>query len=818
MRCFPIALLVVFLGCGKLSSPDQLPVAGPVTADTHLTLLQTTDLHDHASGEGPLATGVPGPVGGYARIAAYVNSIRQNAAADRPVVLVDSGDWTMGTVYDLTLGQQPVATYFLDTLRYDCTTLGNHEFDYTPKGLAAMLSLSQTQFGFHTPIVASNLVPNGDTNLARLLGTAIYPTYTETLSTGLKVGFIGLMGKAAALEAPSSAPVTFTDYSLNYAAIQALVTGLRTQQGCNVVIALSHAGTEVASGGYTGEDVNLAQNVTGLDVIASGHTHNAFGADGHPSHAVANGAWTTQIICAGAFTSNVARLDLTFHVATHSTTVDAASNLAMTDPVLASQSVTPGLDPAASALAAQTDAALNVSLAALFRPIFPDYSASDPSLGLYHPLGSAAQNLISNGSDPVPGPNGLGNLCADALRPAPNGIIPAALLGAGWNGNPASPTLATATTALTAGGFDSTLFTVGVVPTGIVRDYLSTGATITFANVYDVLSLGISPDSSQSLPVGYPLMSVYLTYPDLQKLCALQLLTQTALAPGADYLNLSGLSYALDAGGSYTYFKYASAALILQVVTAQAAAGSTDASAALGKLASLATDPTGATFLAGVAGNPRLAAMAALNDPAATLTPAQTALNLPVMAAVAAAAQADAANGTTTLNALLLTRAIGAIGPLAGFAPADSACEGVPTALALNQRYRVAGDLYTIFMMNAVQQQFGLAVTAYAGPTGSAGVSTANISQALLNRINLNGPQPAIQELKCWMALLLYLTEPPAQGGFFTAGFIPADYLSTGTFTDFPKAGAAVGVRNSNYPLASLTQLMATLAALESTP
>ena len=807
-------LAALLLGCNSLETPAILAGPGPVTAGATFTLLQTTDLHDHASGEGPLSAGVPGPLGSYARIAAYVNAVRQAAAADNPVVLVDSGDWTMGTVYDFTLSQQPLATYFLDTLRYDCTTLGNHELDYGTRGLAGMLTASQAGFGFQTPIVASNLVLNGDAYLTPLAGTTLLPTYTETLTNGLKVGFIGLMGKAATLDTPNAQPVTFTDYSLDYAAIQALVTGLRTEQGCNVVIALSHAGTDLDTGGYTGEDITLAQQVTGIDVIASGHTHNAFGADGHASHPVTSQGWTTQVICAGAYGTNVTRLDLTYHVTPGNTTVNAASNLAMTDATLAAQPGTIGLDPAASAAVAKADAGLNTSLGLTLKALFADYSAANANLGLYHPVGSAAQDMISNSSNAVLCPNGLGDLCADALRSVPNSLINTALEAAGWNGDPASPTLATATAALGARGYDPTPYTVGVAPTGIIRDELIGGSSISFANAYDVLSLGISPDASQTLAVGYPLMSTYLSYPDLQKVCALQLLGQTNLTPPEDYLNLSGLTYALNPAGSYTFFKYATAASILQVVEAKAAAGSAPATKALADLATLAGDPTGAAFLADQGSNGYVAAMASLNDPG-SLNPSQTSINLAVLTAVSACAQADLANGTSSLGALVAGKAVGAIGALSGFAASDPACEGIPAALALNQRYRVAGDLYTIFMMPTIQALYGVNITAYAGPTGIAALSPANVSQVLANRINLNGSASAVQEVKPWMALLRFLTAPAAQGGFFTAGAIPADYLSTNNYTDFPIFGAAVVLRNDNYPLASIQQLMATITALE---
>src|SRR5207253_11420324 len=86
-------------------------VVNPASPDV-ITILQTTDLHHHANGSAHVgldvdpATGMS-TVGSYARISAYINYVR--ATAGHPVVLVDSGDWTMGTLYDLTLSSQPLA-------------------------------------------------------------------------------------------------------------------------------------------------------------------------------------------------------------------------------------------------------------------------------------------------------------------------------------------------------------------------------------------------------------------------------------------------------------------------------------------------------------------------------------------------------------------------------------------------------------------------------------------------------------------------------------------------------------------------------------
>ncbi len=757
--------------------------------DSQITILQTTDLHDHANGSDHVGLDVDpasgrSVTGAYARIASYVSFVR--ASAGHPVVLVDSGDWTMGTLYDLTLGSRPLALKFLKVMQYDCVTLGNHEFDYTPKGLARMLGAAAGGFSFRTPIVASNMNLGGNTDLAPFVGDgkAIQSTRVEQLSNGLKVGYIGLMGKEAALDAPGSAPVSFT---IDYAAIQALVDGLRQRSGVQIVIALSHSGTDAA--GLNGEDVDLARHVTGIDVIASGHTHTPLAS----AHAVPNGSWNTQIIDAGAFGTNVARIDLTYHAATQSTTADASSNLIMTDASLAAIRVgihrTLKPDPGVAALVRSADLQLNAALAAFFSQTFADYDPANLATGIYHPVGTAAQDMVSNETNPVLSPNGLGDLAADALRNVPNAII--------------------AQTPSNLPGYDFTPFQTAVVATGVLRGKLRAGVPLSFADVYNVLPLGISPDPTQALPVGYPAISAYLGLGDIQKVCALQLVAQSNLVSSQFYLNLSGLRYVLKDAESYDYFKYATAAGVLQVTSQKAGAGSPVALQALGALASLGTDSGAALLAAYAGGNPYAAAMVALNDVAPNNQ--EIAVNLGALGVVAAAAAADSAAGTTTLSALVVSKAVAAIDTVYGFAPNDLTNTGAASALTEAVRVRVAVDLYALLLLGAVESEFGIAITPYASATGGAVLTGADLPGLLANRIDAAPGSGGVQELKEWMALLSYL-------GTGLGGEVPAAYASTANFAQFGSYGAAVQARNDTYPIANIGQLVSTLAALQGAP
>ncbi|HUJ15336.1 MAG TPA: metallophosphoesterase [Thermoanaerobaculia bacterium] len=740
-----------------------------------LTILQTTDIHDHVNGAAHVGLDVDpvsatSSVGAYSRIATYVGSVRATTA--HPVVLVDSGDWTMGTLYDLTLGTNPVALAILSAFDYDAVTLGNHEWDYTPRGLAGILALAQSEYNFHVPIVASNMNLNGNTDLAPFFGSdkAIRPTYVEQLSNGLKIGYIGLMGEQAANDAPASAPVSFTPLSSDYAAIQSMVDDLRNNQGAQVVIALSHSGT--SADGNSGEDISLAQHVHGINVIASGHTHTPLSS----AHAVANGTWTTRVIDAGAFGTNVARLDLAVNRATGVTTLVAFDNVPMTNASALPDAMTTGL-------VVLTDQSLNSTLAPLLSTFFTDYSAANVGKGIYHPVGSAAQEMTPNDAYPVLSPNGLGNLAADSVRNAPNAII--------------------ANTPAGVSGFDYTPVQMGVVATGVIRGTLPANTPLTFADIYNILPLGISPDTTQPLLVGYPLVSAYVDVNDVKKVAALQLVGQSDLIPSVYYLNLSGIQYTLDPTAQYTYFKYATAAAVLQLTETKATAGSAAAAQTIGAVTTLALDGGSALLAAAGAGNPYALALMNLND--SNPTGLQVLANLQAVGDVAIASL----GGLAKVSALVVSKALAAITTISGYAPTDAENTGSTTPLT-SGRIRVSVDLYAVLLLGSVQTQFGITITPYQSATGSTVLSSADLPTLLANRIDAQPATAGIQEFKEWQALLANISA--------LGGTIGPDYASTSNFAQFSTFGAAVRNRNASYPAADIGQLATTIGTLQAAP
>ncbi|MBR6812870.1 MAG: metallophosphoesterase, partial [Oscillospiraceae bacterium] len=121
-------LVLVILISGLLLS------ASAQTKSQEVTILFTHDLHSHLL---PDVDQSGASFGGFARLKTLVDECK----GEYPdAVLVDAGDFSMGTLYQTVYSEHALELRSLGALGCDVTTLGNHEFDYRPQGLAQMLN------------------------------------------------------------------------------------------------------------------------------------------------------------------------------------------------------------------------------------------------------------------------------------------------------------------------------------------------------------------------------------------------------------------------------------------------------------------------------------------------------------------------------------------------------------------------------------------------------------------------------------------------------------------------------------------------------
>ena len=519
-----ILVLCLILYGGFGCSNDDNPV-NPTEEYRYFTLLQTTDMHDHAQGYGPQADfnaektdDGSSVLGGYSRVATVMEEIKTSKAAEGiPVLTVDSGDYFMGTAYDLTGLVNPITLAAMQGLSYDAITIGNHEFDWTPTGLYTLFK-NGIDNGFSVPIVATNMKLDSDSPLLDGLKQLKNDGYIVdklilTLSNGLRIGLLGRMGPSADLTAPMAPPVTF-DHTSEF--IQAHVDDLKNNDHVDVIILISHGGIippktegDAPTGddvdivtGYTDSEGNIHPPVTGIDIIASGHDHilttKVYEID------------NTFIFCAGWASEYVSELNITYSLGQSKiVNLDYAYHT-INDTIKGQPTMQAGVDAA------------NDSLDAMLEPITGYTLATEMAK-----TDVTVTDWIFNAA--AYGENGLGRLCSDSYRNIANAL------------------------ALAEG---AETFQAGQINTGTMRDSIYPGKTgvITFADVYSTLPLGLS--LADQTPV-YPLMGIWFNGKDMRNLCevgALVYLGNLGLLPpeignvltNDFYMNFSGIKYWFD--------------------------------------------------------------------------------------------------------------------------------------------------------------------------------------------------------------------------------------------------------------------------------
>jgi len=244
------------------------------------TILHTNDMHSAFIGLGPsadyspFAPGNDATRGGYARLATMIAQRRTASAAQGPVLVLDAGDYSMGTPFGAATREIGGELQLMGRMGYDATTFGNHEFDLGPDGLGRSIMVA-ARAGRIPAVLAANSIFTADdpalTDLRVLRKTGLVGRHLVIERGGIRFGLFGVLGKEAIFYASPGA-ATFSD-AIDTA--REMVAQLRESDHVDVVIALSHGGVEQdADGRYAGgDDVRLAEEVPGIDVVIGGHSH-----------------------------------------------------------------------------------------------------------------------------------------------------------------------------------------------------------------------------------------------------------------------------------------------------------------------------------------------------------------------------------------------------------------------------------------------------------------------------------------------------------------------------------------------------------------
>ncbi|MDX1743929.1 MAG: bifunctional 2',3'-cyclic-nucleotide 2'-phosphodiesterase/3'-nucleotidase, partial [Ruegeria sp.] len=254
--------------------------AAAANNQAHLRIMETTDIHVHVFPYDYYAD-KPRDTVGLSRTASIINEIRSEATNS---LLVDNGDFLQGNpmgdyiAYERGMkdgDSHPVITAF-NTVGYDAATLGNHEFNY------GLEFLNKALAGAEFPVVLANVAkekganPRDDKTLVQP-----YVILDRTIEMGdgtkhpIKIGVIGFTPPQIMNWDRKHLDGNVQTRDIVETA-QAYVPEMK-EQGCDLIIALSHSGIGGADHeeGMENASVVLA-GVDGIDALVTGHNHLVF--------------------------------------------------------------------------------------------------------------------------------------------------------------------------------------------------------------------------------------------------------------------------------------------------------------------------------------------------------------------------------------------------------------------------------------------------------------------------------------------------------------------------------------------------------------
>lgn len=279
-----LVLITLLAACAR---PAAQPVATPLPAAdqvVRLTVLHINDVYEITPVEG-------GRSGGLARVA----TVRQQLLRQNPNLLFTlGGDFfspsALGTAVvdgERLGGKQMVAV--LNATGLDLAVYGNHEFDIRADEFARRLAESRFQY------LGTNVTDTLGRDFPKSSRHRIY-TYRNGAGVAVRVGVVGSV-------IPDN-PVPYVRYTDWYESVRSQVALIR--DSVDVLIGLTHLLLE--------QDVRLAEELGGFDLIVGGHEHENW--------ILRRGAALTPIVKADANVRTIAVIHLTWHAATRRTLVE----------------------------------------------------------------------------------------------------------------------------------------------------------------------------------------------------------------------------------------------------------------------------------------------------------------------------------------------------------------------------------------------------------------------------------------------------------------------------------------------------------------
>ena len=221
-----------------------------------LTILHTNDTHSTIQPlKENLADTMKAGRAGFLRRIAMIKEERQK---DPELLLFDSGDFSQGSAY-YTLFKGDVEIGLMNRMGYDCSTIGNHEFDFGMENMARLFKMA------NFPIVCSNYDFTGT-----ILEGLVKP-YIILRRRGIKIGVFALDPKMEGLVfAKNCQGIKYLD---PIEVANEMAFKLKHKEKCDLVICVSHLGWEPIT--QMGDPMMISHS-RNIDIVLGGHSHSYF--------------------------------------------------------------------------------------------------------------------------------------------------------------------------------------------------------------------------------------------------------------------------------------------------------------------------------------------------------------------------------------------------------------------------------------------------------------------------------------------------------------------------------------------------------------
>ncbi|MBB5535351.1 5'-nucleotidase C-terminal domain-containing protein [Rhizobium giardinii] len=231
--------------------------------------------------------------GGAARLKVAIDQKRQELTG-KNVLLLNAGDNFQGSLF-FTTYKGAAEAEFLNLMKFDAVTIGNHEFDEGEDGLATFLD--KVTF----PVISSNVLAGYKSKLI----DRIKPSLVLDVG-GQKVGIVGAVtNDTAEISSPGDNVLIGIDVDTITTAVQDL-----KKQGVDKIIALTHVGYP--------RDLAVIAKIPDVDVVVGGHSHSLLSntdekAEGpYPTMVDNPGGYKVPVVQAGSYSKYLGDLVVTF--------------------------------------------------------------------------------------------------------------------------------------------------------------------------------------------------------------------------------------------------------------------------------------------------------------------------------------------------------------------------------------------------------------------------------------------------------------------------------------------------------------------------